>query len=118
MLAVAIAAIGSPVFGASKTPFAFTVPSVDDAVDLHGDSRNPQLVLFVGGNQYMVLPKLLSAFEAEHPTLHRVFYETLPPNALAQQIDSGSLTIGNLLISVRPDVYESGVQRMRIERRE
>lgn len=91
----------------------FTVYGVNNVPDLHGDPAHADLVLFVAGNQFMVMPDLIAAFKREHPHIHQVFYETLPPGILARQIEEGGLTIGNLHIRVAPDVYESGKARMR-----
>ena len=43
-----------------------------------------------------------------------VFYETLPPNILRKQIAAdGAITLGNLTIQVKPDVYEAGARILR-----
>ncbi|MHB1926446.1 MAG: substrate-binding domain-containing protein [Leptospirillum sp.] len=92
--------------------FPFTVFGVDNVPDLHGDPVRSQLTLFVAGNQFMVFPELLRAFRKEHPEIRHIFYETLPPGILAKQISKQGLTIGNLHLTLRPDVYESGLKRM------
>ncbi|MNE46097.1 thiosulfate transporter subunit [compost metagenome] len=38
--------------------------------------------------------------------------ETLPPGILARQIEGGSLTLGNLRITTKPDVYTAGKDRI------
>ncbi len=90
----------------------FTVYGVDNVPDLHGDPIHADLVLFVGGNQFMVMPRLISAFKRNHPSIRHVYYETLPPGILARQIVSGGLTVGNLHLRIPPDIYESGKKRM------
>ncbi|EQD24742.1 MAG: putative ABC transporter, periplasmic component [Leptospirillum sp. Group IV 'UBA BS'] len=90
----------------------FTVFGVDNVPDIHGDPVHADLVLFVGGNQFMVMPDLISAFKREHPSIRHVYYETLPPGILARQIVTGGLTIGNLHLRISPDIYESGKTRM------
>jgi ABC-type molybdate transport system substrate-binding protein len=89
----------------------FQVPDIDNVPDLHGNPSQPLLVLFVGGNQFMVMPALLRAFEAEHPELRgRIFYETLPPGILRKQIAAnGIVTLGNFTLQVHADVYEAGL---------
>jgi ABC-type molybdate transport system substrate-binding protein len=71
--------------------------------------RRRQVVVFIGGNQFFVLPQLIAAFEQQHPELKsHIFYETLPPGILRKQIAAGgAITLGNLTIQVRPDVYEA-----------
>ncbi|GAA4506677.1 substrate-binding domain-containing protein [Hymenobacter ginsengisoli] len=90
----------------------FTVPGIDNAPDLYGDVVDPQLVVFFGGNQFMVLDDLLKEFRKAHPEYVRIFVETLPPGILAKQITQGSLVVGNLRIELKPDVYAAGKNRM------
>jgi ABC-type molybdate transport system substrate-binding protein len=90
----------------------FTVPGVDNVPDLYGDINDPDLVVFFAGNQYMVVRELVSAFQAAYPAYKRVFVETLPPGILADQIEQGALVVGNLRISLKPDVYAAGRRRM------
>lgn len=90
----------------------FTVPDIDNVPDLYGDINDPQLVLFMGGNQFMVVDELLAAFRQRHPQYERIFVETLPPGILAQQIKTGSLVVGNMRIALRPDVYLAGKTQM------
>lgn len=99
---------------ATQPSYNFTVPGVDNVPDLHGDPLHAELVLFIGGNQFMVLPDLLAAFERQHPELKgRVFYETLPPGILAKQMENGNaITIGCLTLRLQPDVYEAGAKKV------
>ncbi|HUN24979.1 MAG TPA: substrate-binding domain-containing protein [Steroidobacteraceae bacterium] len=125
--AVAAAALLAPACGAAAAPtylppwgppppgagVAFAVPPFDQVVDLYGDAVDPQLTLFLAGNQFMVVPDLIAAFERAYPRYTHVFVETLPPGKLAAQIASGALIMGSLRITARPDVYAAG--RPRIE---
>lgn len=86
----------------------FTVPGIDNVPDLYGDITDPQLVIFFAGNQFMVIDDLLTGFKKAYPQYTRVFAETLPPGILAKQIKSGSVTIGNLRISHKPDIFTDG----------
>ncbi len=97
---------------AADKGFVFQVNDVDNVPDLHGNPNHAQLVLFVGGNQFMVLPELVAQFEKLHPELSgRIFYETLPPGILRKQIaHHGAITLGNLTIQVQPDVYHAGAR--------
>lgn len=90
----------------------FTVAGMDNVPDLFGDINDPQLVVFFAGNQFMCIDDLLSAFKKEHPQYQRVFAETLPPGILAKQIEGGSITIGNMRIILKPDVYTAGKTRI------
>ena len=90
----------------------FIVPDIDNVPDLHGEIINPDLVVFFAGNQFMVVSELLEAFKSNLPKYQRIFVETLPPGILAQQIERGSLVVGNLKISLMPDVFTAGERRI------
>jgi ABC-type molybdate transport system substrate-binding protein len=94
---------------AADKGYVFQVPDVDNVPDLHGNPEDTKLVLFIGGNQFFVLPELLIAFEKHHADLHgRIFYETLPPGILLKQMEnSNTITLGNFTLRVQPDVYEA-----------
>ena len=125
ILLLALAA-GTAVLEAQQTPpwsqgknnpatdkgYIFQVEDVDNVPDLHGNPVEAQLVLFIGGNQFMVLPDLIAGFETQHPELRgRIFYETLPPGILRRQMEhNGILTLGNLTLQARADVYEAGAR--------
>lgn len=96
----------------SQAGVPFTVPGIDNVPDLYGDIVDPQLVVFFGGNQFMVLDDLLKEFRKAYPQYQRIFVETLPPGILAEQIKQGSLVVGNLRIALKPDVYAAGKNRM------
>lgn len=86
----------------------FTVPGVDNVPDLFGDINDPQLVIFFAGNQFMCLDDLIAGFKKQYPQYTRIFAETLPPGILAKQIEGGSITIGNMRITLKPDIYTAG----------
>ncbi|MGQ9513220.1 molybdate ABC transporter substrate-binding protein [Thermodesulfitimonas sp.] len=75
--------------------------------DLHNleyfDSAD--LVLFMAGNQFMVMEELLAAFQRAYPEVRRIFYETLPPGLEFRQILAGGARFGDMEIRVTPDVY-------------
>lgn len=100
---------------AAEKGYEFQVADIDNVPDLHGNPSSAGLVLLIGGNQFFVLPQLIEGFEAQHPELKgRIFYETLPPGILRKQIDAkGIITLGNLTLSVRPDVYEADAKTLR-----
>ena len=92
----------------------FHVEDIDNVPDLHGNPVDARLVLFIGGNQFFVLPRLIAGFEKKHPELAgHIFYETLPPGTLRKQMaENDTLTLGNLTLRVVPDVYEAGSQAL------
>ena len=92
----------------------FTVPEVDDLADFHGSIDNPQLTIFVGGNYYFAMAPLVKAFEKEYPALRgKIYYETLPPGILIKQMkQGGTITIGNMTWTIKPDVYAAGLKKV------
>ena len=92
----------------------FTVPQVDDLADFHGSIDAPALVIFVGGNYYFAMGPLVLAFEHEHPHLTgRIYYETLPPGILIEQMEhGGTITVGNMTWTIKPDVYAAGLEKV------
>lgn len=103
----------APLGAARAGAVSFSVPAVDQALDLHGDPVHAQLVVLAAGNQYMVMPALLGEFRKRYPRLRTVFYETLPPGIVVRQVRTGALRVGNLLIAVQPDVLLTGPRGMR-----
>lgn len=89
------------------------LPAFDTLVDLVGNPTEADLHLFLNGNQFMVMEDLLAAFRRAYPALSRIYYETLPPGILAEQIQAqGRLDIGTLSLRVRPDIYTAGRDEM------
>src|SRR4030067_3521080 len=80
---------------------------LSSGADLHGleymDSAD--LVLFMAGNQFMVMDDLLNLFQQEHPKIKKIFYETLPPGLELKQILARGAKFGEKEIRVTPDVY-------------
>jgi ABC-type molybdate transport system substrate-binding protein len=88
---------------------AYPVIPADRGDDLHNleYAESADLVLFVAGNQFMVMEELLSAFQNRYPEVEKIFYETLPPGLELKQILAGGAYFMDKLIDVRPDVYAS-----------
>jgi molybdate transport system substrate-binding protein len=100
---------------ATSRGFDFTVPEVDVLADFHGDPTNPKLVLFVGGNYFFAMAPLVQAFEAAHPEYKgRIYWETIPPGLLVKQMQAGgTITVGNMTWTVKPDAYFAGLQKVK-----
>lgn len=92
--------------GDRHPPVAFAAAPFDMVEDLYGDPA-AELVVFMAGNQYMVVPDLLEGFLAADRSVGSVFCETLPPGVIAAQLRAGGLQMGSLVLRVRPDVMAS-----------
>jgi molybdate transport system substrate-binding protein len=95
--------------------FDFSVPEVDVLADFHGDPTDPRLVLYVGGNYYFAMAPLVQAFEAAHPEYKgRIYWETIPPGLLVQQMQAGGrITVGNMTWTAKPDAYFAGLMKVK-----
>lgn len=93
---------------ANQQPDLPVIPSNRED-DLHNlefiDSAD--LVLFMAGNQFMVMKTLLAAFREEHPEVERIYYETLPPGLELKQILAGGALFRDHVLDVVPDIYAS-----------
>jgi ABC-type molybdate transport system substrate-binding protein len=91
--------------------FEFTVADADDLADFHGDPTHPALSLYVGGNYFFAMAPLVAAFEAKYPQYKgHLYWETIPPGLLVRQIQAGgTVTVGNMTWTVKPDVYLAGL---------
>jgi len=63
------------------------------------------LILYVAGNQFMVMEELLSLFQQLNPEVKYIFYETLPPGLELKQILSGGAIFQGKMLPGIPDVY-------------
>ncbi len=89
----------------------FAIPYFDYSADLCGDPYRSELNLFMNGNQYMVMPDLISAFKSQ-VGISEVFYETLPPGVLVNQLEKTRLKMGELIISVTPDLIAASPKQL------
>jgi len=78
----------------------------DDLHNLeHADSAD--LILFMAGNQFMLMPKLIAAFKESYPEVAAIFFETLPPGLELNQILAGGMAYNGRTYQIQADVYSS-----------
>jgi ABC-type molybdate transport system substrate-binding protein len=77
--------------------------------DLHNLEllESADFVLFMAGNQFMVMPELIAAFKEDYSEVNNIFYETLPPGLELKQILAGKAVFQDKVIEVMPDIYTS-----------
>ncbi|QJA06780.1 ABC transporter substrate-binding protein [Thermosulfurimonas marina] len=80
------------------------LPGSNIVYDFHGDPCRAELIVVMEGNQFMVIPELLRAFQEALGRPVEVFYVTLPPPRFRPLVEGGELAVGNLVLSVRPQV--------------
>ncbi|MGQ3008762.1 MAG: substrate-binding domain-containing protein [Blastomonas fulva] len=95
---------------AAKRGFEFTIADADNLADFHGSPQDPLLSLYVGGNYFFAMAPLVAAFEQRYPEYKgRLYWETIPPGLLVRQMKmGGTITVGNMTWTVKPDVYLAG----------
>jgi ABC-type molybdate transport system substrate-binding protein len=71
-----------------------------------GDSFTADLVLYLAGNQFMVMEELIKDFLSKHPGIDTVYVETIPPGQILKQIMAGG-EIDGQKTAQNPDVYAS-----------
>ena len=84
------------------------IPS-DRSDDLHhlDIADRADLVLFMAGNQFMVMAEMVRLFQQKYPEVRHIYYETLPPGLELKQILAGGAWFGDRLLSMHPDIYSS-----------
>ena len=87
----------------------FPIIPPDRLNDLHGleIAETADLVLFMAGNQFMVMKEIVSAFQAQYPEIKKIFYETLPPGLELKQILAQGARFQDKVLSIYPDIYSS-----------
>lgn len=72
-----------------------------------GDSYTADLVMYLAGNQFMVMEELIKDFQAKNPSVKSVYVETIPPGQIlkAQILKQGM--VDGQKTAQNPDLYAS-----------
>ena len=72
-----------------------------------GDSYTAELVLYLAGNQFMVMEGLIQDFQAANPDIKTIYVETIPPGQIfkGQILKQGQIDGQNT--AMNPDVFAS-----------
>lgn len=72
-----------------------------------GDSYTADLVMYLAGNQFMVMEELIKDFQTKNPTVKSVYVETIPPGQIlkAQILKQGM--VDGQKTAQNPDLYAS-----------
>lgn len=112
LCAMMVVAFASQAFAATNY-YQLKLPEEDTIGQFHGSPNDADLVLFMAGNQFVVMDLLVAEFKKQYPKVKNIFYVTLPPGQLLNWIlaDGIELKADHSLIpegfrlKVKPDVY-------------
>lgn len=95
---------------AGFTGAQFTIPEANIVADFHGNPMTARFVIFSFGHYYGVLSQLVDMFMKENPEVNGlVYFQTIPYGVLEEQMEKrNTITIGNLTLTVQPDVFMGG----------
>ena len=71
------------------------------------DSYTAELVMYLAGNQFMVMEDLIKDFQAGHPNIKTIYVETIPPGQIfkKQLLKQGQIDGKNT--AMNPDLFAS-----------
>ena len=72
-----------------------------------GDSYNSDLVMYLAGNQFMVMEDLIKDFQAKNPDIKTVYVETIPPGQILKKQLLKQGKINGQKTSMTPDLFAS-----------
>lgn len=72
-----------------------------------GDSYTADLVVYMAGNQFMVMEELIKDFQSKNPDIKTVYVETIPPGQIVKQQLLKQGEINGKKTNQTPDLYAS-----------
>jgi len=72
-----------------------------------GDSYTADLVMYLAGNQFMVMEDLIRDFQRKHPDIKTVYVETIPPGQILKKQLLKQGVIEGQKTSMNPDLFAS-----------
>jgi ABC-type molybdate transport system substrate-binding protein len=72
-----------------------------------GDSYTADLVMYLAGNQFMVMQELISDFQKKNPDIETVYVETIPPGQILKNQLLKQGEIEGVKTAMNPDVFAS-----------
>ena len=72
-----------------------------------GDSYKADLVMYLAGNQFMVMEELIQDFQQKNPDIKSVYVETIPPGQILKGQILKQGTIEGQKTSMTPDLFAS-----------
>ena len=72
-----------------------------------GDSYTADLVMYLAGNQFMVMQELIADFQKKNPDIETVYVETIPPGQILKNQLLKQGEIEGVKTAMNPDVFAS-----------
>ena len=72
-----------------------------------GDSYTADLVMYLAGNQFMVMEELIKDFQSLHPQIKTIYVETIPPGQILNKQILAQGQIDGQNTAQNPDLYAS-----------
>jgi len=110
-LVIGLAAAGHSAFAAEDAGQShdYRTFHADGKIDYSeiGDSYTSDLVMYLAGNQFMVMEELIKDFQAKNPDIETVYVETIPPGQIFnnQLLKQGE--IDGQKTAMNPDLFAS-----------
>ncbi len=82
-------------------------PTRNDDIHFLEFMESAELILFMAGNQFMVMDEIIDELKKQHPQIRKIFYETLPPGLELKQILAGGAVFRDKILIGKPDIYTS-----------
>jgi len=82
---------------------------VDGKIDYNKieDSYSADLVMYLAGNQFMVMEDLIKDFQSKHPDIKSVYVETIPPGQILTKQLLAQGEINGKKTNQKPDIFAS-----------
>lgn len=71
------------------------------------DSYTSDLVMYLAGNQFMVMEELISDFQARNPDIETIYVETIPPGQILKNQILKQGEIDGVKTAMNPDLFAS-----------
>lgn len=79
-------------------------PGSNICLDFHGDPTEAGVVILSDGNHHMALNQVVRTYADRMPDRRAPFYATFPPSVVSTLVREGKLRLGNLVLSISPEV--------------
>lgn len=72
-----------------------------------GDSYTAELVMYLAGNQFMVMEELIKDFQSKNPDIKSIYVETIPPGQILKKQILAQGEIDGQKTAMNPDLFAS-----------